>query len=213
MEVLILVTNEQNCWKTESGKHFGLTPLWGSVYGSMLWRLDSPAVSSFFSAHTSCIKRVYRLPLNTFTYLVEGHLGASTRPLRVQVLSRLPKFYRKLVESPSLEVRLMAGLATKDARSALASNLAYVSELSCLDCKVESAAAVRCSLPIKTVPECENWRVGLLDTLLRTRSDLERQQSETKRVIALISSLCTTWIVSPNVLSWICKATSVKVSC
>ena len=31
MEVLILVTNEQNCWKTESGKHFGLTPLWGSV--------------------------------------------------------------------------------------------------------------------------------------------------------------------------------------
>ena len=86
----------------------------------------------------------------------------------------------------------MAGLATKDARSALASNLAYVSELSCLDCKVESAAAVRCSLPIKTVPECENWRVGLLDILLRTRSDLERQQSETKRVIALISSLCTT---------------------
>ena len=31
MEVLILVTNDQNCWKTESGKHFGLTPLWGSV--------------------------------------------------------------------------------------------------------------------------------------------------------------------------------------
>ena len=32
MEVLILVTNDQNCWKTESGKHFGLTPLWGSVW-------------------------------------------------------------------------------------------------------------------------------------------------------------------------------------
>ena len=31
MEVLILVTNEQNCWKTQSGKHFGLAPLWGSV--------------------------------------------------------------------------------------------------------------------------------------------------------------------------------------
>ena len=33
MEVLILVTNDQNCWKTESGKHFGLTTLWGSVKG------------------------------------------------------------------------------------------------------------------------------------------------------------------------------------
>ena len=162
------------------------------AYGSMLWRLDSPAASSFFNAHTSCVRRVYRLPLNTFTFLVEGHLGESTLPLRVQVLSRLPKFYRKLVESPSLEVKLLAGLATKDARSVLASNLAYVSELAGLDCKVESAVAVRCALPLKTVPECENWRVGLLDTLLRARAELERQQSDAKRVIALISSLCTT---------------------
>ena len=87
---------------------------------------------------------------------------------------------------------MLAGLATKDARSVLASNLAYVSELAGLDCKVESAVAVRCALPLKTVPECENWRVGLLDTLLRARAELERQQSDAKRVIALISSLCTT---------------------
>ena len=162
------------------------------AYGSMLWRLDSAAATSFFNAHTSCIKRVYRLPLNTFSYLVEGHLGERTLPLRVQVLSRIPKFYRRLVDSPSQEVKLLAGLAKKDARSVLASNLAYVSDLSGLDCKVESAAAVRNALPLKTVPECENWRVGLLDALLRTRADLERQQSDTKRVIALLSSLCTT---------------------
>ena len=43
----------------------------------------------------------------------------------------------------------MAGLATKDARSALSCNLAYVSGLSGLECKVESAAAVR-SLNVKT---------------------------------------------------------------
>ena len=46
--------------------------------------------------------------------------------------------------------------------------------------------------PIKTVPECESWRVGLLDCLLRARADLEKQQSDTKRVTVLISSLCTT---------------------
>ena len=162
------------------------------AYGSMLWRLDSAAVTSFFNAHTSCIKRVYRLPLNTFTYLVEGHLGESTLPLRVQVLSRFPKFYRRLVESPSKEVKLIAKLATRDARSVLSCNLAFVSELAGLDCTVESAAVVRNALPVKTVPECEKWRIGLLDLLLRTRADLERQQSDTKRVIALISSLCTT---------------------
>ena len=158
----------------------------------MLWRLDSPAASSFFSAHTSCVKRVYRLPLNTFTYLVEGHLGERTVPLRVQVLCRVPKFYRGLLGSPSKEVQLLAELATNDARTVLACNVAFVSKLSGLNCKVESAVSVRCALPIKTVPERESWRLGLLDILLRRRADLERQQSDTKRVISLISSLCTT---------------------
>ena len=87
---------------------------------------------------------------------------------------------------------LLAKLAMRDARSVLACNMAYVSELSSLDCKVESAAAVRNALRVKTVPECEKWRIGLLDILLRTRADLEKQQSDTKRVTALISSLCTT---------------------
>ena len=95
-------------------------------------------------------------------------------------------------ESHSKEVKLLAKLATRDARSVLSCNLAFVSELAGLDCRVESAAAVKNALPVKTVPECEKWRVGLLDVLLRTRADLERQQSDTKRVIALISSLCTT---------------------
>ena len=76
----------------------------------------------------------------------------------------------------------------------LSSNLALVSKLAGLDCTVESAATVRQALPIKTVPESESWRVGLLDTLLRSRAELEKQQSDTKRVTALISSLCTTWL-------------------
>ena len=31
METLVLVTNYQKCWKTESCELDGLTPLWGSV--------------------------------------------------------------------------------------------------------------------------------------------------------------------------------------
>ena len=42
-------------------------------YGAVLWRLDSSSASSFFKAYNRCVKRVFRLPLNTFTYLVEGH--------------------------------------------------------------------------------------------------------------------------------------------
>ena len=42
-------------------------------YGAVLWRLVSSSASSFFKAYNRCVKRVFRLPLNTFTYLVKGH--------------------------------------------------------------------------------------------------------------------------------------------
>ena len=42
-------------------------------YGAVLWRLVSSSASSFFKAYNRCVMRVFRLLLNTFTYLVEGH--------------------------------------------------------------------------------------------------------------------------------------------
>ena len=65
-------------------------------YSAVLWPLDSSSASSFFKACNSCVKRVFRLPLNTFTYLVEGHLNAGAPLLRNMVLGRYPTFYQNL---------------------------------------------------------------------------------------------------------------------
>ena len=65
-------------------------------YGAVLWPLDSSSASSFFKACNSCVKRVFRLPVNTFTYLVEGHLNAGAPLLRNMVLGRYPTFYQNL---------------------------------------------------------------------------------------------------------------------
>ena len=46
-----------------------------NAYGSVLWRLDSTYASSFFQAYSSCVRRIYGLPLNTFTYSAEGRLS------------------------------------------------------------------------------------------------------------------------------------------
>ena len=162
------------------------------AYGAVLWRLDSPSVSSFFSAYTSCIKRIWRLPLNTHTFLVEGHLTSGVPTLRNMVISRVPGFYQKLLRSPSEEVSLMAEIAAKDARTVLAGNLAFVSNLSRLDMEVATSRMVREALPVAEVQESEFWRLGLLDILLRNRADLEREGSDTKSVCAMISSLCAT---------------------
>ena len=47
-------------------------------------------------------------------------------------------------------------------------------------------------MPIKEVPEKEGWPLGLLDSLLKNRGELVREGKETKRVVAMISLLCTT---------------------
>ena len=103
-------------------------------YGAVLWPLDSSSASSFFKACNSCVKRVFRLPLNTFTYLVEGHLNAGAPLLRNMVLGRYPTFYQILMRSPSIEVSLMAEMIAMGARITTACNLAYLKSLTSLDC-------------------------------------------------------------------------------
>ena len=162
------------------------------AYGAVLWRLNSTAATSYFKAYTSCVKRVFRLPLNTYTYLVEGHLGSGAPLLRNMVLSRYPNFYQNLRKSPCVEVSLMAEMVAKDARTTTACNLAHLRSLTGLDCTTADKRQVKALLPVKSVPEKEGWRLGLLDILLLERRVLEKEGSDTKRVISMISSLCST---------------------
>ena len=80
------------------------------------------------------MRRVYRLPQDTYTYLLEGHLTKGLAPMRNMVLGRFPAFYQRMAWGPSREVTLMAELAASDKRTVTAGNLAHVSELTGLDC-------------------------------------------------------------------------------
>ena len=162
------------------------------AYGSVLWRLESQAATAFFNSYSSCIRRLYRLPLNTFSYLVEGHLSSGLAPLRNLVLARVPTFFQRLLTSPSREVAIMANMSSGDARTITASNLRMMNNVTGLDCTVADKISVKNALPIKQVPEGEKWRLGLLDHLLELRSQLEKEGSDVKRVVAMLSSLCTT---------------------
>ena len=162
------------------------------AYGSVLWRLDSTAASSYFKAYSSCVRRIYRLPQNTFTYLVEGHLTQGLAPLRNLVLSRYPAFFQRMAWGPSREVTILAQIAAKDRRTVTAGNLAHVSALTRMDCATAGWVELKAALPVKEVPEEEHWRLGLMDSLLLKRAELEVEGKDTKRVIAMIGSLCST---------------------
>ena len=161
-------------------------------YGAVLWRLDSAPASSYFKAYSSCIRRIFRLPPNTFSYIVEGHLTSGLAPLRNLVFARYPGFLQRLSASPSREVAIMAEMALRDARTVTASNTRMLTKLTGVDCTMADKFSMKSLLQAKEVPECERWRLGLLDSLLELRTQQEKEGTDTKRVVAMLSSLCTT---------------------
>ena len=84
----------------------------------------------------------------------------------------------------------MAEVSSRDARTVTAANIRYLNCITKLNCVTESSLLVKRALPVTEVPEKESWRVGLLDILLRQRSELEKDGKDSKRVNAMLASLC-----------------------
>ena len=162
-------------------------------YGSMLWNLEDNSAEQYFKSWNTCVKLIYGVPRSTYTYLVEGFFAENETSLRNQILGRYPGFYRKLLTSPSKEVRILARMVSGDPRSTTCRNLRYLREISKLD-TVEhySAWRVKDALPVKKVPEKEKWRLGLLNTLMGMQSVRFIMVQDSKRICAMIDSLCST---------------------
>ena len=163
------------------------------AYGSMLWDLGSPSSEQFFKCWNTCVKLCYDVPRSTFTYLVEGWFVAGMTPLRNQVISRYPGFYRKLLTSPSREIRGLARIVSNDPRSTTCRNLRFLRNKTGMN-QPESYSSLRikAALPVQAVPECEKWRLGLLASLLMVRSEKHLRVEDTRSICAMIDSLCST---------------------
>ena len=162
-------------------------------YGSMLWDLKGDSAEQYFKSWNTSVKLIFGVPRSTFTYLVEGYFAQNQPSLRRQILSRYPEFYRKLLTSPSKEVRVLARMVTGDPRSTTCKNLRYLREKTKLD-KVEeySSWRVRDALPALEVPETEKWRLGLMQSLFTMRSEKNMMVQDSKRICSMIDSLSST---------------------
>ena len=77
----------------------------------------------------------------------------------------------------------MAEMATKDARTTTAGNLAFLARLTGLKCTTADKKQVKAMLPVGVVPAKESWRLGLLDALLQKRRNIEKEGCDTKPVV------------------------------
>ena len=139
------------------------------------------------------MKLINRVPRSTYTYLVEDFFASDQTSLRNQIMSRYPGFYRKLMASPSKEVRMLAMMVAGDPRSTTCKNLRYLRETTKLE-QVQhySSWRVREALPIQKVPEKEIWRLGLLASLIDMRHVNYQLVQDNKRICAMMDSLCST---------------------
>ena len=127
----------------------------------MLWQLDSDSAEQFFKSWNTSIKLIHDVPRSTYTYLVEGYFANGFVSLRNRALSRYSNFFHKLLTSPSREIRLLANIVSRDPHSVTAKNIKHIKELTDLSVWDFASWRIKETLPVKTVPECENGDLNL----------------------------------------------------
>ena len=128
----------------------------------------------------------------------EGFFASSQVSLRNQVLSRYPGFFRSLLESPSREVRALAIIVRSDPRSSTCKNLRYLEKMTGLKSELYCSSRIRLALPVRKVPDSEQWRLGLMTNLMKMKNEKHLRVEDTKRVTAMMDSLCSTWVDTPS---------------
>ena len=162
------------------------------AYGSNLWLLDSNSAEMFFRSWNTEAKLCWGLDRATHINLIEQYFCSDMLSLRRQVLARYPNFVRKLLDSPSFEIRFLANIALNDARSPTCRNLQYLNEITSLNVLSEPKWKVKLALPFQSKDKPEPWRISLLTTLLECRfsGNYGNLNSDKDTVNSMIKSLC-----------------------
>ena len=147
--------------------------------------------SQYCNSWSTCVKLAWRVPRSTHSYFLSGGLVSA----RSDLLNRYVGFYRSLLNSPSMEVRILARIVAKDVRTTTARNLRLLERETGGLTWVASPMCIRRRL-LRTVkvPEMAGWRLPYLGKLLEERDKLVyqgREDCELELLQSLIDSLCS----------------------
>ena len=113
--------------------------------------------------------------------------------LKKQILSRYTTFFQSLFTSASKEVRHLARIVSRDARSTVYQNVKLIEQISGLspwDC---SKCQITENILKAVIPGNNEWRLSLLKKMLATRMENESNMEDTEKLSKMIDSLCNSW--------------------
>ena len=164
------------------------------MYGAMTWPLYSQRAKQVFNTWSTCVKLAWGVPRATHTYLVDNFLSGGIPSIRASVLARYSKFVNSVRSSQSLEVRVVASIASADIRSTTGSNLFNLEQEAGMKLTMDTMWEMRrVLLNIKTpVPKQDSWRVGCLRKFMSDRHSMQVLGQDTEDLQEVINSLCET---------------------
>ena len=124
----------------------------GHWYGSMLWDLYGEKVGQLCRSWNTSVKTAWRLPRSTHTFIVENLLARDFLTVKQQLVGRFVNFLKSLLLSKSPEVKIMANIAGRCARSTTGKNLLNIQIETSLDPWVTPAWKVRAAVEKSSVP-------------------------------------------------------------
>jgi hypothetical protein len=160
-------------------------------YGSMLWDLFGNQAQQMYRTWNTCVKLAWDVPRSTHTFFVDGLLGSGLPSIRQQILGRYPKFFKSLLDSPSLEVAVVARIVSKDAKTITGKNLLNLRIETGVDVASAPLSKSRQLFSLVSEPTQANWKFYLLEKYLKTRNDMDTRCEDTEYINDLISSLCS----------------------
>ena len=162
------------------------------AYGFMLYDLTSQASQSYMKSWNTFVKLAWDVPRSTYTYLVENVLASNFVPFRKQLYSRYVNFFHNLFTSSSKEIRHLARIISRDARSAVFRNVNHIKEMSGLSPWDYSSWRIVQKIENSSVPPNNEWRLSLLPKFLDERRKRSALSEDTSSLTLMINSLCDT---------------------
>ena len=162
------------------------------AYGFMLYDLASQSSQSYLKSWNTFVKLAWDVPRSTYTYLVENVLAENFVPFRKQIYSRYVSYFQHLFTSTSQEIRHLARIVSRDARSTVFRNVKFIQEMSGLSPWDYSSWRVVQKIENATVPPNNEWRLSFLEKLLEQRRQKSALLEDTSRLTLMINSLCNT---------------------
>ena len=89
----------------------------------------SEASKSYFKSWNKQVRNAWRVSHMTHTYLVENYFAVGQASLRVQTYTRYGNFVKKLMTSPSKEIRFLSKILLNDPRSTIWKNVWYLNNM------------------------------------------------------------------------------------